>query len=74
MNIKNWTVAELAQAAGVSGAWIRQMLMNESLEGHKHGPLWVIPDHEAQRYLTYLKTRKGGRRGPRPTRDNAPKE
>jgi hypothetical protein len=67
---KNWTVAELAAEANVSGSWVRQLLVNGDLKGHKHGPLWAIPDEEAQHYLTYLKTRKGGRRGPRPKRRN----
>ena len=48
---KTWTVTELAQAANVSDARIRQLLLIGQLEGFKHGPLWAIPNSEAQRYL-----------------------
>ena len=61
---KTWTVTELAQAAGVSDARIRQLLLGDQLAGFKHGPLWAIPDGEAQRYLKSREERretKGGR-------------
>ncbi len=53
-----WTVTELAMAAGVTDARIRQLLLSDELAGFKHGPLWAIPDDEVQRYL---ESRKGRR-------------
>ena len=55
---KTWTVTELEQAANVSDARIRQLLLSGQLEGFKHGPLWAIPDSEAHRYLESRKKRK----------------
>jgi hypothetical protein len=46
-----WTVPELAKVAGVTDARIRQLLLGGRLAGFKHGPMWVITNHEAQRYL-----------------------
>ena len=47
-----WTVTELAKAAGVSDARIRQLLIEgRDLKGRKAGTLWIIPDSEARRFL-----------------------
>jgi hypothetical protein len=55
---KTWTATELAQAAHISDARIRQLLLSGQLQGFKHGPLWAIPDKEARRYLESRKNRE----------------
>ncbi len=52
-------VAELAEAAGVTGVSIRQLLRKGVLRGRKHGGIWVIPREEAE---LYLQSRKGRQR------------
>ena len=47
-----WTTSELAEAAGLSDARIRQLLIDgRTLKGRKVGPMWVISDSEARRWL-----------------------
>lgn len=46
-----WTTTELAEAAGVSSARIRQLLANEELKGYKLGRDWRIPDSVARDWL-----------------------
>jgi hypothetical protein len=47
-----WTVVELAQMAGLSGARIRQLLLGgRELRGDKAGPVWTIPYREGLRWL-----------------------
>ncbi len=51
-NKTEWTTKELADAAGVTDARIRQILIEgKELQGRKIGPMWVIPDREAKRWL-----------------------
>lgn len=49
---KDWTTTRLANVAGVSGAYIRQLLIDGKLEGYKLGRDWRIPDDVAQRWLS----------------------
>jgi len=51
LKMGDWTTNELAAAAGVSAAYIRQLLLSDKLEGHKHGRDWRIPSTVAQRWL-----------------------
>ena len=54
-----WTVAEAAEAIGVTTGRIRQMLRAGSIDGIKMGPrMWVISDAEIQRVCD-LPRRKG---------------
>ena len=55
---KNWTVTELSEAANLSDARIRQLLLSGQLDGFKLGPIWAIPDSEARRYLESRKNRE----------------
>jgi hypothetical protein len=47
-----WTAKELAEAAGVSDARIRQLLLAGILTGDKVGLNWTIPYQVGQRWLT----------------------
>lgn len=47
----DWTVKELAEEAGVSRSWVRYLLIDGKLEGHKRAGAWFIPDSEAKRWL-----------------------
>ena len=38
-----WSTTTLAKAAGLSRAYIRQLILKEKIEAHKHGRDWVIP-------------------------------
>lgn len=46
-----WTAQELAAAAKVSDAYIRQLLLARKLRAAKAGHVWVIPYAEGQRWL-----------------------
>jgi hypothetical protein len=46
-----WLVAELAERAEVSGARVRQLLLNQVIRGDKAGQVWTIPYHEGERWL-----------------------
>ena len=46
-----WTVKELAEAANVSGAYVRQQLLAGRLRGSKAGFTWIISNSEARRWL-----------------------
>jgi hypothetical protein len=48
---KNWSTTELAAAAGVDPSRIRQLLLEGRIRAQKVGPVWVIPDQEAKRWL-----------------------
>ena len=48
---RDYTVNELAEAAGVTPTRIRQMLLAGELEGKKWGTAWVIKAKEAEKYL-----------------------
>ncbi len=54
-------VEELAEAAGVSGVNIRQLLRRGVLKGHKRGGIWIIPQNEAERYLERREGRQRAR-------------
>lgn len=57
-----WTVAEAAEAIGVTTGRIRQMLRAGGIDGKKLGPrMWVISDDEIQRVCKL--PRRKGRRG-----------
>lgn len=49
---KHWTTRDLAEAAGVSTARIRQLLLAGRIEGDKAGPIWIIPQSEVERFLS----------------------
>jgi len=46
-----WLVAELAKAAGLSGARIRQLLLGGTIKGDKAGQVWTIPYSVGKRWL-----------------------
>lgn len=47
-----WLVAELAEAARLSGARIRQLLLaGRELKGNKAGQVWTIAYQEGDRWL-----------------------
>jgi len=48
---QDWTTKQLAQTAGVSPAYLRQLLLAGTLKGRKIGRDWLIPDYEAQKWL-----------------------
>lgn len=50
-NRTDWTVKELAEEAGLKPSRIRQLLIEGKIQGHKRGPIWLIPDSEARRWL-----------------------
>jgi excisionase family DNA binding protein len=50
--VKEWTTGELAEAAGLTDARIRQLLLGGQLEGYKLGRDWRVGDEEARRWLT----------------------
>ncbi len=39
----SWSTTTLAKAAGLSRAYIRQLILKEKIEAHKHGRDWIIP-------------------------------
>jgi len=47
-----YTTRQLAKEAGVSMARIRQLCISGELKCEKFGPVWLIPDEEAERWLT----------------------
>ena len=53
-----WTTTQLAEAAGVDQSRIRQLLLNDKIKATKFGPVWMIPDEEAQRWLSSRKPRR----------------
>jgi excisionase family DNA binding protein len=55
-----WTAQELAAAAKVSDAYIRQLLLAHKLEAVKAGPVWVIPYAEGQRWLEQRAAKRQG--------------
>lgn len=46
-----WTTNDLAKAAGLSTAYIRQLILRGQLQARKLGRDWVIADHVAKRWL-----------------------
>ena len=47
-----WTTAELAEAAGVTDARIRQLLIEGELHGYKAGRDWRVADQVAREWLS----------------------
>lgn len=58
---KYWTVKQLAEAANVSGTYVRRLLTHNVIKGIKHGDgkrgTWEIPAREAIRWLESRKQR-----------------
>jgi hypothetical protein len=50
-----WTVEKLADASGLSGAQVRWLLRQGTIEGDKLGRAWVVTDTEARRWLAERK-------------------
>lgn len=49
---RKWTTQDLAEAAGVSTAHIRRLLIDgRELRGYKLGRDWRVKDSEARRWL-----------------------
>jgi excisionase family DNA binding protein len=48
---KTWTTTELAEAADVTSARIRQLLASGELDGYKLARDWRIPDSVAREWL-----------------------
>ena len=52
MNLKqSYTTRELAERAGVTPAYIRQLLIEGKLRGYKRGRDWFITTRQAERWL-----------------------
>jgi excisionase family DNA binding protein len=49
--IDPYTTTELAQAAGVTDAYIRKLCIAGKLTGRKMGRDWAIPAEEAKRFI-----------------------
>jgi excisionase family DNA binding protein len=49
---QDWTTKQLAQEAAVSMAYLRQLLIAGELRGRKAGRDWLIPDREAEKWLS----------------------
>jgi len=47
----DWTVKELAEWVGLNPSRIRQLLLAGEIKGHKRGPIWLVSNAEAQRWL-----------------------
>lgn len=48
----DWTTGRLAEAAGVSDAYIRRLLIDKRIRGKKIADrVWLVPHHEAVRWL-----------------------
>jgi hypothetical protein len=49
---KQWTVKALSEAAGVTPGYIRRLLLDGRIQGHKLSErLWVVPYEEGCRWL-----------------------
>jgi hypothetical protein len=48
---REWTTKQLAEAARLTDAYIRQLLLADKLHGRKIGRDWVISNEEAVRFL-----------------------
>lgn len=46
-----FTPQDIGELAGVSDAYIRQLLLSGELKGHKHGNTWAITRTEVKRFL-----------------------
>lgn len=57
-NKQFWTTNELAREAKVSSAYIRQLLLEGKLEGHKQGRDWIILDRDAREWLEKREAKK----------------
>lgn len=54
-----WTVKRLAEAVGLDPSRIRQLLiLGKELHGVKVGPVWMIPEAEALRFIEVRKSAK----------------
>jgi hypothetical protein len=53
-----WTTKSLADAAGVSGTYIRRLLLSGKLDGTKLGRDWAITHEAAQKFLDRKDKRK----------------
>jgi len=50
-NNRVWTAQELAEAARLADARIRQLLISGELQGYKLGRDWRVPDDVAREWL-----------------------
>ena len=48
-----WTTVDLAEAAGVSDAYIRQLLLAHKMPAAKAGRVWIIPYEVGQHWLDH---------------------
>lgn len=48
---REWTTTELAERAGVSQAYVRQLILAGEIRARKVGRDWIISNTEAQRWL-----------------------
>jgi len=54
-----WSTTTLAKAAGLSRAYIRQLILKEKIEAHKHGRDWVIPYEIGETFVEKRNQRVG---------------
>lgn len=57
---KLWSTSELAREAGVSSAYVRQLILDGKLKGTKQGRDWIIFDKDAQEWLRKREGKKNG--------------
>lgn len=50
-NRELWTTTQLAEAANVSTAYLRRIMIEGRLKGEKLGHIWTISNDEAQKFL-----------------------
>ena len=55
----SWSTTTLAKAAGLSRAYIRQLILKEKIEAHKHGRDWVIPYEIGETFIEKRSQRVG---------------
>jgi excisionase family DNA binding protein len=48
---RSWTTTELAKVAGLSRAYIRQLILAGRIRAEKVGRDWIISDNEVLRFL-----------------------
>lgn len=54
---KPYTVTELANEAGVSVAYVRRLVSEGKIAGHRLGPLWMIPADVGRAWLASRRAR-----------------
>jgi excisionase family DNA binding protein len=48
---RNWTTTEVAKVAGLTQAYIRELILAGKIRAEKVGRDWIISDNEVLRFL-----------------------